>query len=85
VYQNTARRQLSLDRTGGCIKSGFQAPYLEGEHDLIAKMFSRHSAREQVCEAAEAAEAITWLCSDVASLVNGAILAMGGGDTSGLY
>jgi hypothetical protein len=55
VYQNTVRGQLSLDRTSGCIKSGFQASYLEGERDFIAKMFSRHSAREQVGEAAEAA------------------------------
>jgi NAD(P)-dependent dehydrogenase (short-subunit alcohol dehydrogenase family) len=60
-------------------------PYLESERDLIAKMLSRHSAREQVCEAAETAEAITWLCSDAASFVNGAVLAVDGGDTSRLY
>jgi NAD(P)-dependent dehydrogenase (short-subunit alcohol dehydrogenase family) len=62
-------------------------PYLEkeGERELIAKMLSRHSAREQVCEAAEIAEAITWLCSDAASFVNGAVLAIDGGETSRLY
>lgn len=60
-------------------------PYLESERELIAKMLSRHSAREQVCEAAETAEAITWLCSDAASFVNGAVLAVDGGETSRLY
>jgi NAD(P)-dependent dehydrogenase (short-subunit alcohol dehydrogenase family) len=33
----------------------------------------------------EIAEAITWLCSDAARFVNGAVLAVDGGDTSLLY
>lgn len=33
----------------------------------------------------EVAEAIVWLCSDAARFVNGAVLAVDGGDTSRLY
>jgi len=69
----------------GLTHSEMVTPYLESQRDLITKMLNRHSAREQVCEAAETAEAITWLCSDAASFVNGAVLAIDGGDTSRLY
>ena len=36
-------------------------------------------------DGAEVADAVTWLCSNAARLVNGAILPVDGGDTSRLY
>jgi NAD(P)-dependent dehydrogenase (short-subunit alcohol dehydrogenase family) len=36
-------------------------------------------------ESDETANAITWLCSDAARFVNGAVLAVDGGDTARLY
>ncbi|MDA0979654.1 MAG: SDR family oxidoreductase, partial [Proteobacteria bacterium] len=39
---------------------------------------------ERLGEAAEAAEAMLWFCSDASSFVNGATLAVDGGPTTGL-
>lgn len=39
----------------------------------------------RVGEAHECAAAITWLCSDAASFVNGAVLTVDGGDTTRMY
>ena len=45
----------------------------------------RHSAQNRVGAAEETAEAITWLWADSARFVNGAVLAVDGGDTARLY
>ena len=52
---------------------------------LVDQAVARYSAMNRVGEAHETAEAIAWLCSDAASFVNGAVLAVDGGDTTMLY
>jgi len=53
--------------------------------ERIGVLLSRYSAQKRLGEAEETANAITWLCSDSASYVNGAVLAVDGGETSRLY
>ena len=60
-------------------------PYIEAMPDLIDTAVSRHSASGRVGDPAEVAAAITWLCSDAASFVNGAVIPVDGGDASKLY
>lgn len=60
-------------------------PYVESDPDLMSTVISRYSATNRLGEAAELAEAITWLCSDGASFVNGAVIQVDGGDTTRLY
>lgn len=60
-------------------------PYVESAPDLTKALVSRYSAMNRLGDAEEVAEAITWLCSDAARFVNGAVLAVDGGDTSRLY
>jgi len=59
--------------------------YVDAEPELVAAAVSRHSAANRLGEPTEIAEAITWLCSDAASFVNGSNLTVDGGDTSKLY
>ena len=60
-------------------------PYIEAMPDLIDTAVSRHSASGRVGDPSEVAAAITWLCSDAASFVNGAVIPVDGGDASKLY
>ena len=60
-------------------------PYVDAEPELMKAIVSRHSAMNRLGEAAEIAEAITWLCSDEARFVNGAVLPVDGGNTTRLY
>jgi NAD(P)-dependent dehydrogenase (short-subunit alcohol dehydrogenase family) len=69
----------------GVIHSEMVDPYLESAPDVIKAVVSRYSAMNRIGHAEETAEAITWLCSDAARFVNGAVLPVNGGDTSRLY
>jgi NAD(P)-dependent dehydrogenase (short-subunit alcohol dehydrogenase family) len=60
-------------------------PYVEAEPELMKAVVSRHSAMNRLGETAEIAEAITWLSSDEAGFVNGAVLPVDGGNTTRLY
>jgi len=69
----------------GFIHSEMVDPYVEAAPELINRLISRYSALNRFGTAEEAAEAITWLRSDAACFVNGAVLQVDGGDTSRLY
>ena len=60
-------------------------PGIEAFPETMNALVARYSAQKRVGDAEETAEAITWLCSDGARFVNGAVLAVDGGDTSRLY
>ena len=60
-------------------------PAIEASPEILKPVIHRHSAMNRVGEADEIAEAITWLCSDAARFVNGAVLPVDGGETSRLY
>lgn len=60
-------------------------PYVAAAPELVAALTARHSGAKRLGEAAETAEAIAWLCSDASRFVNGAVLAVDGGETSRLY
>jgi NAD(P)-dependent dehydrogenase (short-subunit alcohol dehydrogenase family) len=60
-------------------------PAVEAFPEVLKTVVGRHSAQNRVGDAEEVAAAITWLCSDSASFVNGAVLAVDGGDTTRLY
>ena len=53
--------------------------------EAMNEVVARHSAMNRVGEAHECAAAITWLCSDAASFVNGAVLTVDGCDTTRMY
>jgi NAD(P)-dependent dehydrogenase (short-subunit alcohol dehydrogenase family) len=69
----------------GFMHSEMVDPYVASAPELMNRLVSRYSALNRLGHAAEAAEAITWLCSDAARFVNGAVLPVDGGDTSRLY
>lgn len=60
-------------------------PYLESASGLMKTLVGRYSAVNRIGDAEEIADAITWLCSDAARFVNGAVLPVDGGDTTRLY
>jgi NAD(P)-dependent dehydrogenase (short-subunit alcohol dehydrogenase family) len=60
-------------------------PVFASASERSKAMLNRYSAQNRLGDAEETAEAIAWLCSDAASFVNGAVLAVDGGDTSRLY
>jgi len=53
--------------------------------EFLKVLAARHSAMNRIGEAEEVANAITWLCSDGASFVNGTVLTIDGGNTTSLY
>jgi A-factor type gamma-butyrolactone 1'-reductase (1S-forming) len=59
--------------------------FADAAPDLARTLVGRHSAQNRLGAAEDIAEAITWLCSDAARFVNGAVLAVDGGDTARLY
>jgi len=69
----------------GFTRSEMVDPSVEASADFFKVLASRYSAMNRLGESEETAEAITWLCSDAARFVNGAVLAVDGGDTSRLY
>lgn len=71
--------------TPGFTHSGMIDPLAEAAPELAKALCSRYSAQNRLGEPGEVADAITWLCSDDARFVNGAVLAVDGGDTSRLY
>jgi A-factor type gamma-butyrolactone 1'-reductase (1S-forming) len=60
-------------------------PSIEAMPDVLNDVISRHSAMNRLGEGHETAAAITWLCSDAASFVNGSVLTVDGGDTTRMY
>lgn len=69
----------------GIFHSEMVDPYLDVAPDFISSLTRRHSTMNRIGRAEEVAEAIAWLCSDAASFVNGAQLALDGGDTMRMY
>ena len=69
----------------GYTHSEMVASAVESRPEVMKAVVNRYSAQNRLGDAAETAEAITWLCSDAARFVNGAVLAVDGGDTSRLY
>jgi NAD(P)-dependent dehydrogenase (short-subunit alcohol dehydrogenase family) len=59
-------------------------PFLESAPDLMKTLVGRYSAMNRLGHGEEVADAITWLCSDAARFVNGAVLPLDGGDTARL-
>jgi NAD(P)-dependent dehydrogenase (short-subunit alcohol dehydrogenase family) len=60
-------------------------PAFEAAPDFALEVLGRHSAMNRLGEGVETAAAITWLCSDRASFVNGAVLSVDGGDCTRMY
>lgn len=69
----------------GYARSGMADPDVAAKPEKLEAIISRHSAMNRLGEPAEVAEAITWLCSDEAGFVNGAVLPVDGGETTRLY
>lgn len=69
----------------GYTRSEMVDPDRPGAAERLQTLAARHSAMNRLGEAEEVAQAITWLCSDAASFVNGAVLSVDGGETTRLY
>jgi NAD(P)-dependent dehydrogenase (short-subunit alcohol dehydrogenase family) len=69
----------------GFTRSEMVNPDRPGAAERYNALAARYSAMNRLGEADEIANAITWLCSDAAKFVNGAVLSVDGGDTTRLY
>ena len=69
----------------GFTRSEMVNPDRPGAAERYKALTARHSAMNRLGEPEETANAITWLCSDAAKFINGAVLAVDGGDTTRLY
>ncbi|TDK24299.1 glucose 1-dehydrogenase [Luteimonas aestuarii] len=69
----------------GFTRSEMVDPGRPGGAEHYARMVARHSGMNRLGEAAEAANAIVWLCSPEASYINGAVLAVDGGGATRMY
>jgi NAD(P)-dependent dehydrogenase (short-subunit alcohol dehydrogenase family) len=69
----------------GLFLSEMVEPYLDVAPDFISGLTLRHSTMNRLGTSEEIAEAVAFLLSDAASFVNGASLALDGGDTTRLY
>jgi len=63
----------------GFTRSEMVNPERSGAAERYRKLTERHSSMNRLGTAEEAANAIVWLCSDAASFVSGAVLAVDGG------
>jgi len=69
----------------GFTRSEMVNPDQPGMAEHFKMRIARHSGMNRLGEAEEAANAIIWLCSDSASYVNGAVLAVDGGSAKRMY
>lgn len=69
----------------GFTRSAVVDPDAPGKAERYKALAARHSAMNRLGEPEETATAITWLCSDAARFVNGAVLVVDGGDTTRRY
>lgn len=69
----------------GLFLSEMVEPYLDVAPDFINSLTLRHSTMNRLGTSEEIAEAVAFLLSDAASFVNGATLALDGGETTRLY
>jgi A-factor type gamma-butyrolactone 1'-reductase (1S-forming) len=69
----------------GFTRSEMVDPERPGAAERYRALTARHSGMNRLGRAEEPAGAIVWLCSDGASYVNGAVLAVDGGSATRLY
>jgi A-factor type gamma-butyrolactone 1'-reductase (1S-forming) len=69
----------------GFTRSEMVNPDRPGAAERYKTLTARYSAMNRLGEPDEIANAITWLCSDAAKFINGAVLSIDGGDTTRLY
>ncbi|HET7810564.1 MAG TPA: glucose 1-dehydrogenase [Steroidobacteraceae bacterium] len=69
----------------GFTRSEMVNPERPGAAERYQALLSRHSGMKRFGTAEETANAIVWLCSEQASYVNGAVLAVDGGGATRLY
>jgi NAD(P)-dependent dehydrogenase (short-subunit alcohol dehydrogenase family) len=69
----------------GFTRSEMVDPDRPGAAERYRALTARHSGMNRLGRAEEPAGAIVWLCSDAASYVNGAVLAVDGGGATRMY
>ena len=69
----------------GFTRSEMVDPNRPGAAEKYQALVGRHSGMKRLGHAEETANAITWLCSDAASYVNGVVLPVDGGSVTRMY
>jgi A-factor type gamma-butyrolactone 1'-reductase (1S-forming) len=69
----------------GYTHSEMMDPFVQALPDVVKTLCNKYSAHSRLGKSEEVADAITWLCSDEAHFVSGAVLTVDGGDTARLY